>query len=133
MGDWLAKTRQFIADTIEELHIAAATKNFVNFNDIQKLKDPRVEFYNDRADLMTLAKRSLEEAAKQSRSKYENAPNRAAEDMVRSIDLLSALKRINVLFGENEEAEKNKITIDALKARLEAEEKKNEEKSKQKK
>ncbi len=102
-----------------QARVAVITKNITNFSDTAKFRDPRVEFYNDRRELMRLCKEGLAEAAKQYRTKYELS-GKARDDLKRSIELLSALRKIHVLFGESEEANKLKTTIDAAKQALEA-------------
>lgn len=109
--------------------VAVITKNITNFSDVAKYRDPRVEFYYERRDLMQLCKDSLTEAAKQYRTKYELS-GRAREDLKKSIDLLSSLRKIHVLFGEDEEATRLKNTIDAARQALEAEDKSTEKKKK---
>ena len=109
--------------------IAVLTKNVTSFSDIQKYRDPRVEFFYERRDLMQLSKDSLNESAKQYRTKYEMA-GKAREDLKKSIELLSALRKIHVIFGEDEDAKKLKTTIDAAKQALEAEDASNEKKKK---
>ncbi|MDY6935240.1 MAG: hypothetical protein SVZ03_13585 [Spirochaetota bacterium] len=109
--------------------VAVITKNIVNFSDLQKYRDPRTEYYRERQDLLKLCKHSLNEAAKHYRNRYELS-SQVPGDIIKSIDLLVFLRRINVLFGESDEAAKLKNTIDALKARMEAEEKKKEKKKK---
>jgi len=111
--------------------VAVITKNLINFSDLQKYRDPRKEYYYDRQEMLKLCKQSLSEAAKQYRNKYEIS-TKSSEDILRSIELLTALRRINILFGESEEAEKLKNTIEALRLRLEADEKEEEEKKKKK-
>lgn len=109
--------------------VAVITKNIINFSELQKYRDPRKEFFYDRQEMLKLCKHSLSEAAKQYRNKYEIS-TRSSEDMLRSIELLIALRRIHILFGESEEAEKLKNTIEALRLRLDADEKEDEEKKK---
>ncbi len=111
--------------------VAVIIKNLINFSDLQKYRDPRKEFYYDRQEMLKLCKQGLSEAAKQYRNKYEIS-TKSSEDILRSIELLTALRRINILFGESEEAEKLKNTIEALRLRLEADEKEEEEKKKKK-
>ena len=106
--------------------IANLIKNFINFATIEQFRNFRSEFYRDREDLLNLCKRTLEEAAKNVRNKYELS-TQAPEDIKKAIWLLSSLRQINVLYGESEEAEKNKTVIDALRQRFEQEEKKKEE------
>ena len=57
---------------------------------------------------------------------------RQFDDIIKSIDMLSALRKIHILFGESEDATKLKNTIDALRAALEADEKKKEMQKKKK-
>ena len=110
-----------------ELHgrTSVIVKNIINFGDIQKYRDPRTEYYHERQELMDICKRMLNEAAKNYRNKYELS-TKAPEDILRSIEMLTTLRRINILFGESEEAEKLKNTINALRARLDADEKQSE-------
>ena len=81
---------------------------------------------------MQLCKDSLAEAAKQYRTKYELS-GKARDDLKKSIDLLSALRRIHILFGESEDATKLKTTIDAAQQALEADDKAKERDKKDKK
>jgi hypothetical protein len=98
---------------------AIVTKNATSFSDIAKLRDPRTEFFKERKELMDLCKQSLADAAKQYRTKYELS-GKAREDLQRTIELLSALRKIHILFGEENEANKLKTTIDANRQTLEA-------------
>ncbi|HOO71103.1 MAG TPA: hypothetical protein PK926_05010 [Spirochaetota bacterium] len=111
--------------------VAVITKNITSFSDLARLRDPRKEFYYDRRDLMELCKESLTEAAKQYRTKYELS-GKAREDLKKSIDLLAALRKIHVIFGEDEEATKLKNTIDAARLTLEAEDKSSDKEKKAK-
>lgn len=111
--------------------VAVITKNIINFSDIQKYRDPRSEYYYERQELLNLCKNSLSNAAKEYRNKYELS-TKSSEDIIKSIELLTALRRIHILFGESEEAEKLKNTIEALRVRLETDEKENEKKKKKK-
>ena len=115
-----------------QARVAVITKNITNFSDVAKYRDPRTEFYRERLNLMQLCKESLAESAKQYRTKYELS-GRARDDMKKSIELLSALRKIHVLFGEDGEATKLKNTIDAAKQTLEAEDKAKDSKKVKKK
>ncbi|MBN2038436.1 MAG: hypothetical protein JW864_00225 [Spirochaetes bacterium] len=112
--------------------IAVIMKNFINFSDIQKYRDPRTEFFRERQDLLKLCKKNLGIAAQQFRTRYE-VSTQVPADMLKSIELLSSLRKINVLTGESEEATRLKNTIDALRERLESDEKKKDSKKKKKK
>jgi hypothetical protein len=116
------------------MHVRVATviKNLINFSEIEKFRNFRSEFFQDREDLIKTCKMTLEEAAKKARTKYENS-TLVPQDINNAINLLSALRQINSLLGEAEEAAKHKTVIDALRGRLEEEEKKNSSEGKKKK
>ncbi len=109
--------------------IAVITKNMTNFSDMQKYRDPRSDYYRERQELLELCKKFLSDSAKQFRNRYELS-TQVPSDIIKSIELLSALRKIHILFGESEEATKLKNTIDALRERLEADEKKSDAKKK---
>ena len=108
---------------------AVINKNIINFTDLHKFRDPRTEFYSERQELLRLCKKNLSEAAKQYRNRYEIS-TKVPGDIIKSIEFLSSLRKINVILGEVEEANKLKNTIEALRVRMEAEEKKSEKKKK---
>ena len=105
--------------------LAVITRNFINFSDILKYRDPREPFFRDRKEHLRMAKSALEEAAKQYRTKYELSA-KSREDLKKSIEILEALRKIHLTMGESNEADKIKTTIDASKQTLEAGDKKNE-------
>ena len=107
--------------------MAVITKNITNFSDIAKFRDPRSEYYEERLELMTLCKQSLEDAAKQYRTKYELS-GKSRDDLKKCVDLLSSLRKIYVLFDETAEAEKLRNTIDASKQILAESDKKKKKK-----
>lgn len=113
--------------------IAVIIRNFINFSDILKYRDPREKHFRDRREHLAMAKDALEEAAKQYRTKYELS-SKSREDLKKSIEMLEALRKIHFTMGESNEADKLKTTIDAAKFTLEAGDKKKEtdEKSKTK-
>ncbi|MCP4133298.1 MAG: hypothetical protein GY754_20180 [bacterium] len=112
-----------------QARVAVITKNITNFSDFAKLRDPRTEYYYDRRELMQLCKDELAEAAKQYRTKYELS-GKARDDLKKSIELLAALRKIHVLFGEDAEATRLKNTIDATKQALKAEDEAKDSKKK---
>ncbi len=109
--------------------VAIITRNMINFSDIQKYRDPRQDFYHDRKEHLKLAKDSLTEAAKQYRTKYELSA-KSREDLKKSIELLEALRKIHMIMGESDDADKLKTTIDAARFTLEAGDKKKDNDSK---
>lgn len=113
--------------------IAVIMRNFLNFSDILKYRDPREKHFRDRLEHLAMTKDALEEAAKQYRTKYELS-SKSREDLKKSIEILEALRKIHFTLGESNEADKLKTTIDAAKFTLEAGDKKKEtdEKSKAK-
>lgn len=115
-----------------DIHVRVSNiiKNMINFSEIEQYRNFKSEYFKDREGLLKLCKKSLEEAAKQSRNKYELS-TKAPEDIKKAVDLLDALRAISILYGETEDAKKTKTQIDALNARLEEEEK-NKEKNKKK-
>jgi len=112
--------------------VAVIIRNLVNFSDILKYRDPREEFFRTRIEHMRLAKDSLEEAAKQYRTKYELS-SKSREDLKKSIELLEALRKVHIVMGESNDADKLKTTIDAARLTLEAGDKKQDSDEKTKK
>ena len=112
--------------------VAVIIRNLVNFSDILKYRDPREEFFRIRIEHMRLAKDSLEEAAKQYRTKYELS-SKSREDLKKSIELLEALRKVHIVMGESSDADKLKNTIDAARLTLEAGDKKQDTDEKTKK
>lgn len=105
------------------VRVAAVIKNMINFSELEKYRNFRNEFFQDRETLLKICKTSLEEAAKESRNKYEMS-TKAPEDIRKAVQLLISLRNIHVLYAEVNEAQKTKTVIDALKARVDTEEKK---------
>ncbi len=109
--------------------VAVMSRNLINFSDIQKYRDPRTEFYQERQQLLAVCKNNLKDAALQYRTKYEQS-TKATGDIQKSIELLTALRKIHALFGEADEAKKIKTTIDAMRQKIEEREKEEEQKKK---
>ncbi len=107
--------------------LAIMNRNLLNFSDIQKHRDPREPFFHDRREHLQLVKDSLTTAAKQYRTKYELSA-KSREDLKKSIDLLEALRKVHMVLGESQDADKLKATIDAARQTLEAGDKKQSDK-----
>jgi hypothetical protein len=114
-----------------QARLAIIIRNITSFSEIAKFRDPRSPYFNERRELMQLCKEMLTEAARQYRTKYEMV-GKAREDLIKSIEFLSALRKIYVLFGEDVEATRLKNIIDATKMTLEAEDKSKEKAKKMK-
>ena len=114
-----------------ELHakLAILKRNFINFSNILKYRDPREPFFRDRNEHLRMAKSALEEAAKQYRTKYELSA-KSREDLKKSIEMLEALRKIHLTMGESNEADKIKTTIDAARLTLDVGDKKDDKDSK---
>jgi hypothetical protein len=105
---------------------AVITKNLINLKTYLGRLDPRVEGYSQRLAHMQLAKRLLQQAADRYREKYELSTMRL-DDIKQAIAYLAALKRLHTLLAEVEESEVIKKKIDIWKAKMEADQKKQEQ------
>ena len=103
--------------------VAMIIRNLINFTNILKYRDPRETFFRDRREHLELAKETLEEAAKQYRTKYELS-SKSREDLKKSIEILEALRKVHIVIGESGEADKLKTTIDAARQTMQAGDKK---------
>jgi len=105
---------------------AVVTKNLLNLKTFIAQQDPRIEGYPQRQAHMNLAKRLLQQSADRYREKYELSTQRL-DDIKQAILFLSALRRLHVLLGEVEEAEVIKRKIDIWKAKMEDDQRKQEQ------
>jgi hypothetical protein len=105
---------------------AVITKNMLNLKTFLARQDPRIEGYPQRQAHMSLARRLLQQAADRYREKYELSTQRL-DDIKQAIQFLSALRRLAALLGEAEEAEVIKRKIDIWKAKMEDDQRKQEQ------
>jgi hypothetical protein len=105
---------------------AVVAKNLLNLKTFLAQQDPRVEGYPQRQAHMGLARRLLQEAADRYREKYELSTQRL-DDIKQATMFLSGLRRLHVLLGEAEEAEVIKRKIDIWKAKMEDDQRKQEQ------
>jgi len=105
---------------------AAITKNLINMKSFVARLDPRVEGYADRVGHMNLSKRLLQQAADRYREKYELLTLRL-DDIKQAIRFLAALRRLHLLLGESEESDIVKKKIEIWKAKMETDQKKQED------
>jgi len=92
---------------------ATIAKNLVDYRQTVANNDPRKPYYVDNLNLMRMVKELLDRASRRYREKYEQA-TKEAEDAKKSVDYLSALRRIAVLFGDAAEAEKLKRLMEVM-------------------
>jgi hypothetical protein len=98
---------------------AVIAKNFFNFRRYQQKNNPNIEGFDDRYDYLLLVKELLPMSSNRYREKYE-LTNHSPEDMKKAIDLLRALKRIHILFKENNEVQSVSKRIELWSQKLEA-------------
>lgn len=94
-------------------------KNFFNFRRYQQMNNPNVEGFDDRYDYLLLIKDLTLRASNRYREKYE-LTSHSPEDMKKAIDFLRALKRIHILFKENNDVQSVSKRIEIWSQKLEA-------------
>lgn len=104
---------------------AAVIKNLIDYKACQANNDPRNPFYVEMKNLLKIAKEQLEHASKRYREKYE-LTSQEVDDIKKSIDFLHALRRINVMFNEPEDAQNQKRMIELYTKQMETNMKKKE-------
>lgn len=100
--------------------LAVAGKNLIDFREIERIRDPREEFYYDRQEMLNLIKEGLFDASGHYRNKYELS-TKSKNDLLHAVRLLESLKRIAMLTGDPETIKKCKSGIDTYKSRIETE------------
>jgi len=105
---------------------AVVAKNLLNLKTFLGQQDPRIEGYAERQAHMALARRLLQQSADRYREKYELSTQRL-DDIKQATLFLSALRRLAALLGEVEEAEVIKRKIDIWKAKMEDDQRKQEQ------
>lgn len=113
-----------------EARYATVTKNLINMKTVVKGMDPRVPGYEARVGHLNLAKELLQRSADRYREKYELSTLRI-DDFKLAIAYLAALRRIHLVLGEAQPAEVIKKKIDVWKSKMDADEKKAMEKTRQ--
>ena len=98
---------------------AVVAKNFFNFKRYQQMNNPNVDGFDDRYDYMLLIKDLLLRSSSRYREKYE-LTSHSPEDMKKAIDFLKALKRIYILFKENNDLQSVSKRIELWSQKLEA-------------
>lgn len=102
-----------------EGRFATVTKNMLNLKTVVAGLDPRADFYEVRFGHLKLAKQLLQRAADRYRERYELSTLRL-DDFKLAIEHLQALRRIQLLVGESDQAETVKKRIEVWKQKMEA-------------
>lgn len=97
---------------------AVISKNFFNFKRYQQMNNPNIDGFDDRYDYMLLIKDLLLRSSNRYREKYE-LTSHSPEDMKKAIDFLRALKRIYILFKENNDLQNVSKRIELWSQKLE--------------
>ncbi|MCX7656429.1 MAG: hypothetical protein N2Z76_07890 [Treponemataceae bacterium] len=109
-----------------EGRFATVAKNLFDLKSAVAGMDPRSPDYEVTVYYLRTIKRLLSQAADRYREKYELSTLRF-DDFKQAINYLAALKRIHILMGEREEAETVKKKQEIWAAKLEADQKKQQE------
>lgn len=110
---------------------AIVIKNMIDFKALQSKRDPRIDGFVERNEMLNLVKNILRDAATRYREKYEMVTPEPSE-MKKAIHFLSALFRVHSLFKEPGEAEAVKKNILIWQEKLDGDMKALEEKRKRK-
>ncbi|MDR1059258.1 MAG: hypothetical protein LBL43_06880 [Treponema sp.] len=114
-----------------EGRFAAVAKNIFDLKNAVSNTDPRSPNYEPTVYHLRMIKKLLMQAADRYRERYELSTNRI-DDFKQGINFLAALRRIQVLMGERDEAETVKKKLDIWSAKLDADLKKQESSSQKK-
>ena len=112
-----------------EGRFAAGVKNFIDLKNAVTNTDPRSPNYEPAMRHLQLIKKLLMQAADRYRQKYELSTNHI-DDFRMGINFLGALKRLHIILGERNEVESVRKKQDIWSAKLDADIKKTELKTK---
>jgi len=96
---------------------AAVAKNIINLRDVMVNSSFDSEHYEPTVRHLALARKLLSQAADRYREKYELSTNRI-DDFKMGITFLSALRRLNIVTGNQEEAATAKKKLDIWNVKL---------------
>ena len=96
---------------------ATVAKNIINLRDIMSNLNMDSEHYEPTVYHLTLVKKLLSQAADRYRQKYELSTNRI-DDFKIGISFLAALRRLNIVTGNQNEAVDNKKKLDVWNVKL---------------
>jgi len=109
---------------------ATVAKNIINLRDIMNNLKLDSEHYESTVHHLTLVKRLLSQAADRYRQKYELSTNRI-DDFKMGVTFLSALRRLCIVTGNQEEAADTKKKLDVWNAKLASDTEKQEKEKKE--
>jgi len=100
-----------------QARLSTLSRNCLNMKKFIAGLDPHVEGYAQRIHHMRLTKTMMQKAAEEYRKKYELSTRRI-DDFKKAIEYLGGLRRLNVLLGENGEAEALKKKMDVWRHKM---------------
>lgn len=112
-----------------EARFATVAKNIFDMKNAVAALDPRSPDYEATVYHSRTIKKLLMQAADRYREKYELSTNRI-DDFKMAIAYLNALRRVHILLGDREDAENAKKKAEIWSAKLEADQKKKDERPK---
>jgi hypothetical protein len=98
---------------------ATVAKNIINLKDVMVNSNFESENYEPTVRHLALAKKLLSQAADRYRQKYELSTNRI-DDFKMGVNFLSALRRLCIVTGDQNEAVMAKKKLDIWNVKLEA-------------
>ncbi|MDR0525117.1 MAG: hypothetical protein LBG90_04525 [Spirochaetaceae bacterium] len=100
-----------------EGRFAAIAKNLIDMTSINTNLDPRSPVYESTAYHLRLIKQLLNEASERYRERYEQSTNHM-NDFQASLNFMNALRRLHIVLGESNDAERIKKKVDAWEAKM---------------
>ena len=113
-----------------EGRFAAVAKNLLNLKLLVAGLDPRSDGYEERLNYLKFTRQLLQQSADRYREKYELSTLRT-DDIKKAISFLLALRRLHMVLGEIGEAEIIKKKVEIWTSKMEADEKKLEQRAKE--
>ncbi|MCL2443618.1 MAG: hypothetical protein FWD13_09185 [Treponema sp.] len=109
-----------------EGRFATTAKNIINLKNVYVNASPQSQYYDSSVYHLRLVKKLLAQAADRYREKYELSTGQTL-DFKTGINYLSALRRLHIILGENEESQEIKKKLTIWSTKLETDLKKQEE------
>jgi len=109
-----------------EGRFAVTAKNIIDLKGIYEHLNPGAEYYDSTVYHLRLVKKLISQAADRYREKYELNTGQML-DFKTGINFLGALRRLHIVLSENEESQETKKKMAIWSAKLETDQKKQEE------